>query len=256
MFVTELTSRSELLIVDPVAHVPAGDTMKLFHIRQTMNQWLSRGRSHSKIANEDSNEDSPDHRMQMNARPSEESSETTESRVTEPTLGDRRGMNPKVMEWRRRVLIRKGARLHASMLERSDGGSLAMLDSLGMVVCWYEGGKELAAGSEQAVLSQHVSQFYVPTDVATNMPAAHLKHAASAGSSTEPGWRKRSDGSTYWATTVIQSIALQGGPLQGFSHIVRESDALLHAQSRIEAPNVRQPADAGSYGVMGATGAL
>lgn len=234
--------------------------MKLLHLRQTMNQWLSRGKARSEVAGDDSIGDLNDHSMQTGVLSAQESTEPAELNVERDTRDlDRRGIKPKVIEWRRRVLVRKGARLHASMLERSDGGSLAMLDSLGMVVCWYDGAKGLKASPENAVLSQHVSQFYVPADVATNVPAAHLKRAASSGSSTEPGWRQHSDGSTYWAITVIQAIALQGGPVQGFSHIVRESDDSTNAQIRTDAQELQQhegkrnrTADADSYGVIGA----
>ena len=240
--------------------------MKLFHFSQKINQWLSRGRVHVELANDNSSEKLHDCLTELSTSSAQESTKHSEFSDTlqpkrEPI--DQRGMKPKVIEWRRRVLVRKGARLHAAMLEQSDGGSLAMLDALGVVVSWYEGpDRGLNMSSQDSVLRQHVSQFYVPADVATNVVSAHLEDAASAGSSIEHGWRKRSDGSTYWATTVIQPIALQGGPVQGFSHIVRERNDSAGVQTRNDAQNFAQPevahnqlTNTGADGVMSTAGA-
>lgn len=230
--------------------------MKLLHIRQKIDHWLNRGAPRTEAASDNSTEDFSDNRTRQNATVSQESTARLPPSVNldaRCNQTDRRGMNPKVIEWRRRVLVRKGARLHASMLEQSDGGSLAMLDALGVVVGWYEGsGRVRNVNSQREVLSQHVSQFYLPTDIATNVPESHLKTAASAGSSTERGWRRRSDGSTFWASTLIEPIALQGGPLQGFSHIVREHKEPISAPAEDRNASV----DPGAYGVRGTAGAL
>ena len=229
--------------------------MKLVHIRQKIEQWLKRDARRSESASENATGSLSAHSTYPNATFSQKTTTGLQPRVIiEATREstDRRGMKPKVMEWRRRVLVRKGARMHASMLEQSDGGSLAMLDALGVVVGWYEGsGRIRNANSQGTVLNQHVSQFYMPTDVTANVPESHLKAAASAGSSTERGWRRRSDGSTYWATTVIESIALQDGPVQGFSHITREYKEPMSAQAFMRSGSV----DPGAHGIRSAAGA-
>ena len=229
--------------------------MKLVHIRQKIEQWLKRDAPRAELAIDNATGDLSAHSMHQDATFSQKTTTALQPSVIidarrDPT--DRRGMKPKVMEWRRRVLVRKGARMHASMLEQSDGGSLAMLDGLGVVVGWYEGsGRIRNANSQGTVLNQHVSQFYMPTDVAANMPESHLEAAASAGSSTERGWRRRSDGSTFWTTTVIESIALQDGPIQGFSHITREYKEPMSAQAFMRSGSVEPGAD----GIRSAAGA-
>lgn len=229
--------------------------MKLVHIRQKIEQWLKRDAPRAESASDHATGELSAHSMHQDATLSQKTMTGLQPSVIinatrEST--DRRGMKPKVMEWRRRVLVRKGARMHASMLEQSDGGSLAMLDGLGVVVGWYEGsGRIRNANSQGTVLNQHVSQFYMPTDVAANVPESHLKAAASAGSSTERGWRRRSDGSTYWATTVIEPIALQDGPLQGFSHITREYNEPISAQLYMRSGSV----DPGAQGIRRTAGA-
>ena len=128
----------------------------------------------------------------------------------------------KVKEMRRRVLLKKGARMHAALLEDAYGGSLAMLDATGVVVSWYDDTR-INCAMDGHVLDRHVAQFYVPDDVASSLPARHLSDAVNEGSSTQQGWRRRADGAVFWGTTVIDAIVLRSGSLQGFSYISRMS---------------------------------
>jgi hypothetical protein len=231
--------------------------MKLFHLKEKFDSWLKGAGVLSKRAEPNVVDDS------LNAPRSEMpalsvlSQNLTQSHIKTQPREDR-GSTSKVLEWRRRVLIRKGARMHAAMLERSDSGSLAMLDACGVVVYWCENSAPSSGNdAEFSVLKRHVSQFYVPEDIACSVPLLHLRTAAAAGSSSQRGWRKRADGTTFWATTVIEALSLRGGSLQGFSHIVRESkdpwvtknaDSVRQLQLR-GAESLWQPRD-GAYGTL------
>lgn len=136
---------------------------------------------------------------------------------------DARGDSAKVRSWRRRVLLKKGAQMHRAMVERADCGSLAMLDTAGVVVSWYEGCRGGRSEGDH-VLDHHVSQFYVPADIASSLPVRDLCNAVADGSSEQYGWRKDSDGAVFWGSTTTHAILLRGGALQGFSHITRASD--------------------------------
>jgi hypothetical protein len=146
-----------------------------------------------------------------------------------------RGDSAKIRSWRKRVLLKKGAQMHRAMVERADGGSLAMLDAAGVVVSWYEGGRSGRNESEH-VLEHHVSQFYVPDDIASSLPVRDLRSAVADGSNTQHGWRKDSDGAVFWGSTTIHAVVLRGGALQGFSYVTRASngsgDALPVAVAR------------------------
>jgi hypothetical protein len=125
-------------------------------------------------------------------------------------------------EQRRGMLMSKGARLHAGFAERSDHCSLAVLDLHGIVVCWYDGSvDDVCADTE--VLHRHVSQFYVPSDVAAGIPGRSLRCAADYGVNTQHGWRRRPGGATYWGTTVVETIEASDGRSLGFAHITRRS---------------------------------
>jgi hypothetical protein len=123
--------------------------------------------------------------------------------------------------WRKRVLQKKGARLHAKMSAAADNGSLAMLDEEGVVVSWYGDGP--ANASPDRLLDHHVSQFYVSEDVALGVPMRDLCTAAIHGVSTQEGWRRATDGSIGWAMTQIEAKLLADGRIQGFAHVIRRT---------------------------------
>lgn len=125
--------------------------------------------------------------------------------------------------WRRRVLLKKGARLHAASLRRGDRCSLAMLDSNGVVVAWYGDSKD-SSRVDTHIVDRHVSQFYVAADLASNLPGLNLLSAATCGDNTQQGWRRQPSGAIIWGTTVIEAIVLKDGRLQGFSHVVRPAE--------------------------------
>jgi hypothetical protein len=122
--------------------------------------------------------------------------------------------------WRRRILLRKGARIHGRMVSQSDACSLAVLDTAGLVVCWYDGLSNRSAPVGD-VVNCHVAQFYAPTHLAGMLACGHLRRAASQGGSLHTGWRRQPGGPAFLAITEIRPFVLRDGRVQGFLHIIR-----------------------------------
>lgn len=133
-----------------------------------------------------------------------------------------RGDSDKVRAWRRRVLLKKGARIYSTMSAIADEGSFAMLDSSGVVVSWYDRASNSAADSGH-VVDRHMSQFYVPEDIAISIPHRDLRVAVVAGSNTQQGWRRQPNGAVFWGMTIIDALTLRDGRLQGFALATRRS---------------------------------
>ena len=123
----------------------------------------------------------------------------------------------RVRSWRRRVLQRRGALMHAALAREFEHASLAMLDETGVVVSWYG---QVGASTED-VVDRHVSQFYLPMEIASNQPLRDLRSAAVGGCISREGWRRRTDGTTFWGHVVIEAVLLRDGRLQGFSYVMR-----------------------------------
>jgi hypothetical protein len=139
-----------------------------------------------------------------------------------PTTAQQRRAD-RVRSWRRRVLLRRGARLHAAMTRQVKDCSLAMLDETGIVVSWH-GQLGAGLGASDDVVNRHVSQFYIPEEIASNQPHRDLRAATIEGSTTRQGWRRQPDGTTFWGTVLIEAVVLRDGRLQGFSYVFGTCD--------------------------------
>ena len=134
---------------------------------------------------------------------------------------DRR--SEKIRSWRRRALLKRGARLHEKMAANAQANSLAMLDETGLVVCWY-GSPDGRDYASDEVVDRHLSLFYVSEEVARRQPHRDLRAAVTEGRLSRLGWRRRPDGSAFWSTIVIEPVVLRDGRVQGFSYVASAPD--------------------------------
>jgi hypothetical protein len=122
--------------------------------------------------------------------------------------------------WRTRLLIKRGTRMHTTSVERGDGCAIAILDQRGVVHSWHDS-LPGATAFDFRIIGAHVSQFYLPQDVALLRPDRGLIAACLHGSTTQQGWHRRPGGSIFWGVTVIEPIHLESGELYGYSHVTR-----------------------------------
>jgi len=137
--------------------------------------------------------------------------------------------------WRSRLLIKRGARMHATSVERGDGCAIAILDARGVVFAWHDSLPD-ATAFDFRIIGTHVSQFYLAHDVALLRPGRGLSAASRYGSDTQQGWHRRPNGSVFWGVTVIEPMHLKSGELYGYSHVTRFAQA-PRGQAR---PDVRR----------------
>ncbi|MBM0103105.1 hypothetical protein JM946_00025 [Steroidobacter sp. S1-65] len=140
-------------------------------------------------------------------------------------------------DWRHRLLTARGEQIHMASMHRNDRSAIAILDATGIVISWHDN-LPRARPYDSGVLSRHVSQFYLPHDVASRTPARHLTIAAEHGVDTQHGWRRRPAGEIFWGVTILQSILLGDGELVGYSHVTRT----LRAPAQVLAQPLRAQA--------------
>ena len=100
--------------------------------------------------------------------------------------------------------------------------AIYMLDPDGHVVSWNAGAERFKGYAEQEILGKHFSTFYTPEDREQDRPGIALRTAANHGRFEGEGWRRRKDGSRFWAHVVIDTIRDKTGNLLGFAKITRD----------------------------------
>jgi hypothetical protein len=122
--------------------------------------------------------------------------------------------------WQRDLLLKRGSEIYTRSMDREDRCAIAILDAEGIVISWHDYLPNARLFGRR-VVSRHMSQFYLPEDVALYLPARHLSIAFKHGVDTKLGWRCRPGGDVFWAATVIQTILSEDGELLGYSHVTR-----------------------------------
>lgn len=121
---------------------------------------------------------------------------------------------------RERALRENEERLRLIIDGVKDYGIFA-LDMAGHVTSWNAGAERIKGYTEQEIIGQHFSAFYLPQECPRH-PEMALREATQAGHYMEEGWRCRKDGTRFWASVVITAQYDSTGALRGFSKITRD----------------------------------
>jgi len=100
--------------------------------------------------------------------------------------------------------------------------AIYMLDPEGHVASWNAGAERIKGYREEEVLGKHFGNFYADEDTSLGLPARNLAIAREQGVYEGEGWRRRKDGSLFWAHVVIDRLADADGNLVGFAKITRD----------------------------------
>lgn len=117
--------------------------------------------------------------------------------------------------------------------------AIYLLDPNGHVTSWNVGAERIKGFKEEEIVGKHFSIFYTKEDRKAGLPDLVLDTARREGKFEGEGWRIRKDGSTFWASVVIDRICDDNGKVIGFAKITRDmtekrnsDQALLEAERR------------------------
>ena len=100
--------------------------------------------------------------------------------------------------------------------------AIYMLDPDGHVASWNAGAERIKGYREEEVLGKHFSHFYAEEDASAGQPDRNLAIAREQGAYEGEGWRRRKDGTLFWAHVVIDRLNDADGNVVGFAKITRD----------------------------------
>jgi PAS domain S-box-containing protein len=112
--------------------------------------------------------------------------------------------------------------------------AIYMLDPQGRVTNWNTGAQRIKGYSADEIVGEHFSRFYTPEDVEARAPWKALEIAEREGRFTTEAWRRRKDGSRFWASVVLDAIRDDAGRLIGFAKVTRDLTERKEAQLQLE----------------------
>lgn len=100
--------------------------------------------------------------------------------------------------------------------------AIFIIDKEGKIISWNEGAEIIDGYSSQEIMGMNFSVLYPADEAENKKPEENLSIAAEQGSFNEEGWRKRKDGSLYWANVSITALKDEKQNVYGFLKIVRD----------------------------------
>jgi len=114
--------------------------------------------------------------------------------------------------------------------------AIIMLDPDGYVRTWNEGAKRLKLYEAEEIIGKHFSIFYPDEDLKSHKPERELEVVRRDGRMEDENWRKRKDGTFFWADVIISAVYDKDGSLVGFAKITRDlTEKKMNEEKIIEA---------------------
>lgn len=117
--------------------------------------------------------------------------------------------------------IRENEERLSLIMENIKDYAIILLDEKGHVKSWNPAAELIKGYKQHEIIGKHISAFYTDEDINNGLPGYNLKMAAERGRYENEGWRKRKDGSQFWAD-IIFSALYDGDKLRGFVKVTRD----------------------------------
>lgn len=117
--------------------------------------------------------------------------------------------------------VRENEERLSLIMENIKDYAILLLDHEGNIKSWNNAAEQIKGYSKEEILGKHISVFYNDEDLTNKIPQHNLKMAAEHGRHESQGWRKRKDGTQFWAD-IIFSALYDGENLKGFIKVTRD----------------------------------
>jgi PAS domain S-box-containing protein len=129
---------------------------------------------------------------------------------------------------------RRGAERQAHLLAQSEERfrllvqgvedyAIFLLDADGRVASWNTGAQRIKGYAESEVIGRPYAVFFTEEDARAGRPDRLLETARREGHAEDQGWRRRKDGSRFWADAVITALRGPSGELRGYAKVTRDA---------------------------------
>jgi PAS domain S-box-containing protein len=124
------------------------------------------------------------------------------------------------------------------LVESVEDYAIFLLDADGYIQTWNKGARKNKGYTDEEIIGQHFSVFYLPEDNAAKKPERELKLARRLGRVEDEDWRVRKDGSRFWANVVITALHDEDDTIVGFAKVTRDLTERKHNEDLLRSSNV------------------
>ncbi|HEY8566244.1 MAG TPA: diguanylate cyclase [Beijerinckiaceae bacterium] len=100
--------------------------------------------------------------------------------------------------------------------------ALFALDANGRINGWNQSGQRQTGFTDRDVLGRTLNAFLFPDEAIQGRALEQVDFARRDGWHIDEGWRRRKDGSRYWAQSLVAALKEDNGQVAGFSVVLRD----------------------------------
>jgi PAS domain S-box-containing protein len=117
------------------------------------------------------------------------------------------------------IPLHEVAELQRLMTEEIKEVAVFFMNPGGIITVWNRGAEEMKGYTAEDAIGQHLALLYTDEDKARGWPEHNLQEARKHGFYQEECWRKRKDGTLFWARITLTALFNNSKELLGFSKI-------------------------------------
>ncbi|MES2899861.1 MAG: EAL domain-containing protein [Pseudomonadota bacterium] len=116
----------------------------------------------------------------------------------------------------------EAAELYRLMVVGIKEVAVFLMNPEGIITVWNKGAEDMKGYTPEDAIGSFLGMLYLDADQASGRPAHNLKLAREHGFFSEEQWRKRKDGSLFWAHVAITALRNEREELLGFSKVTMD----------------------------------
>jgi diguanylate cyclase (GGDEF)-like protein/PAS domain S-box-containing protein len=113
----------------------------------------------------------------------------------------------------------EASELFRLMAEEIRETAVFLMDTEGVITVWNKGAEVMKGYTAEETIGSFFGMLYTDADQALGHPAHNLRMAVKHGFYSEETWRKRKDGSLFFAHIALTALKAEDGRLLGFSKV-------------------------------------
>ena len=118
--------------------------------------------------------------------------------------------------------LKRSDERYTKMIEEVEDYAIILLDINGIILNWNKGAQKIKGYTENEIVGQDFSIFYLDEDRSRQLPQTLIQTARREGRATHEGFRKRRDNTKFWGSVVITALHDDSGEVIGYTKVTRD----------------------------------
>ena len=125
------------------------------------------------------------------------------------------------------------------MVEKVSDYAIFLVDRAGIIQTWNPAAEVMKGYPANEAIGRHLRMLYTEEDQRRHHPEHNLEDATKHGTFQESAWRRRKDGSLFWALIEVIAIRNHAGELEGYCKLTRDLTNLKQLEENLAAEKER-----------------